>query len=212
MNFYFIHFTFNCVYENAAVDIMLELKRNILNFGYSVNFKCEGMLSHSFDRFYMVTKFELPQIEDSHLTTVQFNAKCSYLDMVRDKNNLSSSNYLPKFLAYCQKIVPFVEFYKKQIAYYNSKASEVLANENDLILPMFSRDKRNKRGIISSVICGVIGLAYEGISSFLHHKRQKALHKAVKAMERKADIQHNKIFHLEDTMIMYGIYNSDTLA
>ena len=31
-------------------------------------------------------------------------------------------------------------------------------------------------------------------------------------MQRKADIQCNKIFHLEDTMIMFGIYNSDTLA
>ena len=31
-------------------------------------------------------------------------------------------------------------------------------------------------------------------------------------MERKADVQHNKIFHLEDTMIIYDIYNSDTLA
>ena len=30
-------------------------------------------------------------------------------------------------------------------------------------------------------------------------------------MERKADIQYNKIHHLEDSMIMYGIYNSDTL-
>ena len=53
---------------------------------------------------------------------------------------------------------------------------------------------------------------YEGISSFLHHKRQKALHKSVKVKERKPDIQCNKIFHLEDTIIMYGIYNSDTLA
>ena len=30
-------------------------------------------------------------------------------------------------------------------------------------------------------------------------------------MENKVDIQHNKIFHLEDSMVMYGIYNSDTL-
>ena len=33
---------------------MPELKRNILNFGYGLNFKYEGMLSHSFDRFYVV--------------------------------------------------------------------------------------------------------------------------------------------------------------
>ena len=191
---------------------MPELKRNILNFGYSVNFKYEGMLSHSFDRFYVVTKFQLPKIEDLHLTTVQFDSKCSYLDMGKDKNNISPSKYLPKLLTYCEKIVPFVEFYKKQIAYYNNTAYEVLTNEIDLILPTFLRDKRNKRSIIGSVISGIISLVYEGISSFLHHKRQKTLHKAVKAMERKADIHHNKIFHVEDTMIMYGIYNSDTLA
>ena len=30
-------------------------------------------------------------------------------------------------------------------------------------------------------------------------------------MENKVDIQHNKIFHLEDSMVMYGVYNYDTL-
>ena len=30
-------------------------------------------------------------------------------------------------------------------------------------------------------------------------------------MERKADIQHNKIMHLEDSMVMYGIYGAETL-
>ena len=30
-------------------------------------------------------------------------------------------------------------------------------------------------------------------------------------MENKKDLQFNKIFHLEDSMILYGIYNSDTL-
>ena len=62
-----------------------------------------------------------------------------------------------------------------------------------------------------SLITGFMGLAYEGILSFLHYKREKALHKAVYAMENKVDIQHNKIFHLEDSLVMYGIYNSDTL-
>ena len=31
-------------------------------------------------------------------------------------------------------------------------------------------------------------------------------------MERKTDLQHNKIHHSEDTLIMYGVYNSDTLT
>ena len=51
-----------CICRYTSVDIMVELKRNILNFGYGINFKYEGMLLHSFDRFYVVTKFILPTI------------------------------------------------------------------------------------------------------------------------------------------------------
>ena len=39
-----------------------ELQRNILKFGYGINYKYEGMLAHSFDRFYIVTKFMLPSV------------------------------------------------------------------------------------------------------------------------------------------------------
>ena len=59
MNFLTITFCFfACVYESTVIDIMPELKRNILNFGYGVNFKYKGMLSHLFDRFHVVAKFE----------------------------------------------------------------------------------------------------------------------------------------------------------
>ena len=37
------------------------------------------------------------------------------------------------------------------------------------------------------------------------------MHKAVQAMENKVDLQCNKVFPLEDSMVMYGIYNSYTL-
>ena len=169
---------------------MPELKRNILNFGYGVNFKYEGMLSHSFDRFYVVAKFELPRVEDLKLTTIEFDSRCSYLV----RNDIQKNIYFPKHLAYCLKIVPYVQFYKKQIEYYNHMAYELLTNEIGLILPTFPKERRHKRGaILASVLGGIassiIGLAYEGISSFLHHKRHKALNKAVKVMERKTAIQ-----------------------
>ena len=56
-----------------------------------------------------------------------------------------------------------------------------------------------------------IGLAHDGISSFLHHKQNKALHKSVKAMDSKTTIQHNKLIQLENSMLMYGIYNAEPL-
>ena len=43
------------------------------------------------------------------------------------------------------------------------------------------------------LVSSFIGLAYEGISCFLHHKQNKALHKAVTTMDSKATIQHNKL-------------------
>ena len=64
---------------------------------------------------------------------------------------------------------------------------------------------------MGSVASKEIGLAYEGISSFLYHKRHKTLHKAVAVMNKRSNIQHNQIHHLEDSMIMYGVYDSDTL-
>ena len=92
-----------------------------------------------------------------------------------------------------------------------------MTKDTGLILPTYPTEKRPKQGaILVSVLGGiassVIGLAYEGISSVLHHKRHKALHNALTVMEKKTDLQHNQIHHLEDTMIMYGVYNSDTLT
>ena len=92
-----------------------------------------------------------------------------------------------------------------------------MTNDIGKTLPKLPTDHRHKRGailafILGSVASSVIGLAYKGISSFLHHKRHKALHKAVAVVDKKTNIQCHRVHHLEDTRIMYGVYNSDTLT
>ena len=57
---------------------MPKLKKNVLNFGYGANFKYKGMLAHTFDRFYVVTKFEMPKTEDPKLTTFTFDFACRH--------------------------------------------------------------------------------------------------------------------------------------
>ena len=42
-------------------------------------------------------------------------------------------------------------------------------------------------------------------------KNENALQKAVHAMSNQASIQHNRLMKLDDTIIMYGIYNAETL-
>ena len=70
---------------------MSELKKNVLNFSYGgVNFKYEGMLSHSFDRFYVVGKYEIPKIKNLKLTTFSFDLMCNHL-------NISRKSYLLRY-------------------------------------------------------------------------------------------------------------------
>ena len=184
------------------------LPSNILKFGYSINYKYVGKVSHSFDRFYVVTKFELPKVEDLQLDDIPYDAECAHLDNPKPGQ---ITGMIKEVKHYCIKVVPHINYYRKQITYYNQMATDILTNELALILPTFPKQDRQKSGIITSLIIGFIGLAYEGISSLLHHKRQKTLQKAVHAIENTAGIQCNKIFHLEDSMVMYGVYNSGTL-
>ena len=97
---------------------------------------------------------------------------------------------------YCMKIAPYARLYQRQIQYYNKTAYDTLANDIGKILPTFPNDKRQKCGAIltntlGSVASKVIGLACEGISSFLHHKRHKALNKAVAVMNKRSNMQCN---------------------
>ena len=111
-----------------------------------------------------------------------------------------------------QKNSPYVKFYQQQIDYYNQTAYNILQNEIGLILPNFNnRKKMFLTKILGTITTKVIGLAFEGISSFLHHKRHKAPQKAINVLNSRTNIDHNRVYHLEDTMIMYGKYNSDTL-
>ena len=126
--------------------------------------------------------------------------------------NISRKCYLLRYLRDCRRIAPYVKFYKQQIDYYNWTTYNILQNEIGLILPSFNnRKKRFAITILVTIASKVIGLVFEGISSFLHHKRHKALQKAVNVINSISEIDHNRVYHLEDTMIMYGKYNSDTL-
>ena len=62
------------------------------------------MLSHSLDRIYIVTKFELPKMEDLKLTTFKFDFECSYLAA----NSSSTNTHYIKLWKYCMKIALYV--------------------------------------------------------------------------------------------------------
>ena len=109
---------------------------------------------------------------------------------------------------FCRKIEPFATYYKRMIKSYYNTTHNILEKEINLLLPKMHRIQ--KCGIITTLVPSFIGLAYEGISSFLQNKRNKDLHKAITTLDNKADIQHNRLIHLENLMLMYGVYNAET--
>ena len=57
--------------NHSSVKIKPELQKNVLKFGYGINYKYEGMLAHSFNRFYVVIKFILPTLDDLKLSFIK---------------------------------------------------------------------------------------------------------------------------------------------
>ena len=176
----------------SAVSIMPELKQNVLRFGYGVNFRYEGMLAHSFDRFYVVTRIEIPKVSDLNLTVFQFDYNCSHVTHIEKDTKFKIPNTIKDmFNVYCRNIIPYMYLYKHQAEYYEKTVYNILEKDIGMILPKFGntensiQSKHLKRQIILALISGFIGLAFEGISSYLQHKQQKAIQQAMHTMNKR---------------------------
>ena len=97
---------------SKCIKIRPELQRNILNFGCGINYKYEGMLAHSVDRFYVVTKFMLLMRGDIKFSKLNFDHTCIYMKKKYTPNTYSRK-YLTELRTYCNKIKPFVSYYSK---------------------------------------------------------------------------------------------------
>ena len=139
------------------VKIRLELLKNILKFGYGIIYKYERMLVHSFDNFYVVTKFILPTLDDLKSSPIGYNKDCKYLWDLDDQDDEQNKQNIKDLLFYCSKLRPFMAFYKMHIKACNATVHHILKNEVDLILPKVYTEQRNKRGIFSTIISGIIG-------------------------------------------------------
>ena len=154
------------------------------------------MLAHLFNRKYVVTRIEIPKVSDLNLTFFQFDYNCSHVTNIeKDTSFKVPSTIKDMFNVYCKNIVPYMYLYKHQVEYYEKTVYNILEKDIGLILPKFEDKETNvhpkcqKRQIISALISGFIGLAFEGISSFLQHKREKALQQATHTMNKRVNIE-----------------------
>ena len=72
------------------------------------------MLLHSFDRFYVVSKFMLPMVGDIKFSNLNFDHTCAFMKKEYAPNT-DSRKYLTEFRTHWNKIKPFVSYYSKLI-------------------------------------------------------------------------------------------------
>ena len=113
------------------------------------------MLAHSFDRFYIITKYMLPSMEDLKFSNLNFGHSCAYMNK-EYMPNTDSSKYLAELKTYCNKIKPFASHYSTLIKSYNAAVYSILPNEVRPLLPHISQQKY---GLVSTLVSGFIGLA-----------------------------------------------------
>ena len=143
-------------YFKTFTKIKLDLKRNILNFDYSINYKYEGMLAHPFDKFYVVTKLILLSIEDLNFSTLNYDNTCAYLDN-KYMHDTESMKHMLDLMMFCKRIELFVLYYKELIKSYNKTVHNILESEINLILPQMPW--KQKHGIITMLVSSFIGLS-----------------------------------------------------
>ena len=83
------------------------------------------MLANSFDRFYVVTKFILPTMNDLKLSLIKYDKECKYLYDLDNQDNEQIKENIRDLLSYCTKLRPYMSFYEMQINTYNKTAHHI---------------------------------------------------------------------------------------
>ena len=155
--------------QSTLMKIKPELRKNILHFSYGINYKYEGMLAHSFDRFYVITKFILPSTGELQFSKLNYDNTCAYLNN-KNAHSTDTRKHILDLVMFCKKTEPFVNYYKRLIKSYNNMAHNILNTEINLILPQVPR--KQKCETITMLVSSFIGLTYEGISRFLQSQKK----------------------------------------
>ena len=91
------------------------------------------MLAHSFERFYVVTKFMSSTIGDLKFSKLNFDDTCAYTEN-KFAQNTESKKYMLELKAFCNKVKPFVTYYDKLVNSYNKAAHKHFRKRNKIII------------------------------------------------------------------------------
>ena len=109
----------------------------------------------------------LTSLGDLKFSNLNYDNICAYLDN-KNAQDTETRKYMLDLKNFCKKIEPFVLYYKRLIKSHNNTTYVILEKEINLLIPQIPRIQKCR--IITTLVSSFIGLAYEGISSFLHNR------------------------------------------
>ena len=184
------------------------LKR--LNMSFGINYKYNGLLHHSIDRVWIVTKVALPKLEDIHFPDIAFDPDCAFVKSL--KHSGTASPHIETIRSICRSIKPIIRLMKEKEFYYdlkeeiprslhgsgyspvsNSNQDPVSAGQRFLCNTNRETPVRKKKALsaLIAAIAGLATIAVKSLNSFLQRKRNKAMAKGMTAIKT----SHRHGFH-----------------
>ena len=190
-------------------EISSDLFLNRLNMSFGINYKYNGLLHHSIDRVWIVTKVTLPKLEDIHFLDIAFDPDCAFVKGL--KHSRTAALQVENMRSICRSIKPIISLIKGKELYYKNAIRNILLQEilrslhgsghshvsksnQDPVSAgqRFSHSTNRetpvcKKKALSALIPAIAGLAtiaVESLNSFLQRKRNQAMANGMTAIKK----------------------------
>ena len=204
-------------------EVSSDLFLNRLNMSFGINYKYNGLMHHSIDRVWIVTKVALPKLEDIYFPDIAFDPDCAFAKGL--KHSRTAALQVENIRSICKSIKPIINLMKEKESYYENAIIKILQEEIPWSLhgsgcshasksiqdpasagQRFSHDTSretpvHKKKALSALIPAIAGLAtiaVESLNSFLQRKRNKAMAKGMSAIKKDQSLAWNCLKQFEN--------------
>ena len=207
----------------ASSDLFL----NRLNMSFCINYKYSGLLHHSIDRVWIVTKVALPKLEDIHFPDIAFDPDCAFVKSLKH-----SGPHIVNIRSLCRPMKPIIKYEKESFcentirnvlkeeiprSLHGSGYSHVSHSNQDPVSAgqrfLHSNNREtpvHRKKALSALIPAIASLAtivVESLNSFLQRKRNKAMANGMTAIKKDQSLAWNSLKQFENDFLLYGKYN-----
>ena len=107
--------------------ISSDLFLNGLNMSFGINYKYNGLLHHSIDRVWIVTKVALPKLEEIYFPDIAFDPDCAFVKSL--KYSRTAALQVENIRSTCKSMKPIISLMKGKELYYENAIRKNLKEE-----------------------------------------------------------------------------------